>query len=77
MKLNGRIVRFFFVLMRGVHNLVVRNDVAVKPLRAGAHSPVQARLFRYYAFGYESPHFNHKKQAETICLPFYFATATY
>ena len=32
----------------GLHNYVVCNCVAVKPLRAGAHSHVQAHSFHYY-----------------------------
>ena len=37
-----------FIYDEGKHNFVVRNSVAVKPLRAGAHSPVQAHSFHYY-----------------------------
>ena len=37
-----------FIYDEGKHNFVVRNSVAVKPLRAGAHSPVQARSFHYH-----------------------------
>ena len=39
---------FLLFVDEGLHNYVVCNCVAVKPLRAGAHSLVQARSFHYY-----------------------------
>ena len=49
MKRTQKCSFFLYRLMRGLHNHVVRNCVAVKPLRAGVHSFVQAHSFHYYA----------------------------
>lgn len=58
----------------GLHNFVVRNCVAVKPLRAGAHSSVQAHSFHYYGINaYDPPHLHqHLGKSNSYCVRFFF-----
>ena len=64
---------FLLFVDEGLHNYVVCNCVAVKPLRAGAHSLVQAHSFHYYGTLCLRPPLisTIKRQADTNCLFFY------
>ena len=64
---------FSFAYMRGFAQRCCAQPCCMNPcqVRASAHSPVQARSFCYYAYGYESPHLHHKKKdkrKETACF---------
>ena len=63
-----------FLFFEG-HNYVVCNCVAVKPLRAGAHSHVQAHSFHYYGTLClrPPPHLHqHLGKSNTYCVRFFF-----
>ena len=69
---------FLLFVDEGLHNYVVRNCVAVKPLRAGVHSLVQTRSFHYYGtLCLRPPHLHHKKTSRHKLLVFLFMTGTH
>ena len=70
---------FLLFVDEGLHNYVVCNCVAVKPLRAGAHSLVQAHSFHYYGTLCLRPPLisTIKKQADTNCLFFNFTSVAF
>ncbi len=61
-----------FIYDEWKHNSVVCNSVAVKPLRAGAHSPVQARSFTITAYSCLRPTLISTKKINGLHVRFLF-----